>query len=85
MIKGLIIMMMLSFTIASSDKTKCSNEEVGRYELQTLVYTSKKGTVYIVETVLDTKTGDVVKRRKKKASSYKLPYKDRYNKVITKE
>ncbi len=72
-------MIMLSWGIASS------TEEVGRYELETLVYTSKKGTVYIVETILDTKTGEVVKRRKKKASSYKLPYKDRYNKVITKE
>ena len=80
MIKVLIIMMMLSFTMASSDET-----EVGRYQLETLVYTSKKGTVYIVETVLDTKTGDVIKRRKKKASLYKLPSKDRYNKLITKE
>ena len=70
---------MLSLGVASSEF------EVGRYQLETLVYTSKKGTVYIVETVLDTKTGEVVKRRKKKASSYKLPYKDRYNKVITKE
>ena len=81
MIKILILTMMLSLTMASSEKDK----EVGRYQLETLVYTSKKGTVYIVETVLDTKTGDVVKRRKKKASLYKLPYKDRYNKLITKE
>ena len=81
MIKILILTMMLSLTRASSEKDK----EVGRYQLETLVYTSKKGTVYIVETVLDTKTGDVVKRRKKKASLYKLPYKERYNKLITKE
>ena len=60
-------------------------KEVGRYQLETLVYTSKKGTVYIVETVLDTKTGDVVKRRKKKASLYKLPYKSSKGKMITKE
>ena len=79
MIKGLIIMMMLSFMMASSES------EVGRYQLETLVYTSKKGTVYIVETVLDTKTGDVVKRRKKKASLYKLPYKSSKGKMITKE
>ena len=46
---------------------------------------SKKGKVYIVETILDTKTGKVVTRRKKKASSYKLPYKDRYNKMIREE
>ena len=60
-------------------------EEVGRYQLETLTYVSKKGTTYIVETILDTKTGKVVIRRKKKASLYKLPYKDRYNKTITEE
>tara|TARA_B100000287_G_scaffold384620_1_gene391273 strand:- start:499 stop:702 length:204 start_codon:yes stop_codon:yes gene_type:complete len=62
-----------------------TEKEVGRYQLETLMYTSKKGTVYIVETILDTKTGKVVTRRKKKASSYKLPYKNRYNKMIHEE
>ena len=62
-----------------------ADTEIGRYQLETTTYTSKKGIVYVVETVLDTKTGEVVKRRKKKASMYKLPYKDRYNKLITKE
>tara|TARA_Y100001963_G_C6621872_1_gene372108 strand:+ start:81 stop:284 length:204 start_codon:yes stop_codon:yes gene_type:complete len=62
-----------------------TEKEVGRYQLETLMYTSKKGTVYIVETILDTKTGKVVTRRKKKASSYKLPYKNRYNQMIHEE
>ena len=76
----LIGLLLVSFLISAD-----TEKEVGRYQLETLMYTSKKGTVYIVETVLDTKTGKVVTRRKKKASSYKLPYKDRYNKLITKE
>jgi hypothetical protein len=59
--------------------------EVGRYQLETITYTSKKGTVYIVETVLDTKTGKVVVRRKKKASSYKLPYKNTKGRMINEE
>ena len=77
----LMYFMLISFLISADVKEK----EVGRYQLETTTYTSKKGTVYIVETVLDTKTGEVVKRRRKKASLYKLPYKDRYNKIITKE
>ena len=71
---------MISFLI-SNDVEK----EVGRYQLAVSIYESKKGTTYIVETVLDTKTGKVVLRRKKKASRYKLPYKDRYNKMIYEE
>ena len=64
----LIGLLLISFLI--SEET-----EIGRYQLETLTYTSKKGTVYIVETILDTKTGKIVKRKKKKASFYKLPYK----------
>ena len=79
MTKLLIGLLLMSFLISSDV------EEVGRYQLETSVYTNKKGTIYIVETVLDTKTGKVVTRRKKKASSYKLPYKNRYNKIINEE
>ena len=32
-------------------------KEIGRYQLETITYESKKGTVFIVETILDTKTG----------------------------
>ena len=48
-------------------------------------FENKKGTIYIVETVLDTKTGKVITRRKKKASSYKLPYKNKHRKTIYEE
>jgi len=69
---------MISFLISSDVEEK----EVGRYQLAVSIYESKKGTTYIVETVLDTKTGKIVKRRKKKASRYKLPYKGNYGKMI---
>jgi hypothetical protein len=65
--------------------TELPTGDVGRYQLETITYTSKKGIVYVVETILDTKSGKVVVRRKTRATRYKLPYKDRYNKIITKE
>ena len=76
-----IFLLMVSFLIPKDVEDK----EVGRYQLAVSIYENKKGTTYIVETVLDTKTGKIVTRRKKKASSYKLPYKNRYNKMIYQE
>tara|TARA_Y100001973_G_scaffold105296_1_gene177918 strand:+ start:218 stop:460 length:243 start_codon:yes stop_codon:yes gene_type:complete len=76
----LVSLILISFLISSQ-----TENEIGRYQLETLTYTSKKGTVYIVETILDTKTGKIVKRKKKKASSYKLPYKDSRGKIITED
>ena len=79
--KLLMSLFLISFLI-SNDVEK----EVGRYQLAVSVYESpKSGKVYIVETVLDTKTGKIVKRKKKKASFYKLPYKNRKGKMITEE
>jgi hypothetical protein len=74
----LIGLMLVSFLI-SSDVEK---EEAGRYQLAVSIYESKKGITYIVETVLDTKTGKIVTRRKKKASRYKLPYKGSRGQMI---
>ena len=79
--KKLFVGLILSSFLLSTD----IDNTVGKYQLSTVTYTSKKGTVYIVETVLDTQTGEVVKRRKIKASTYKLPYKNRKGKLITKE
>ena len=76
---------MILFLLVSLVIPKDEMVEAGRYQLAVSVYESKKGVTYIVETVLDTKTGKVVVRRKKKASRYKLPYKDRYNKMIHEE
>ena len=72
----LISLMLVSFLLSTE------TEEVGRYQLAVSIYESKKGTTYIVETVIDTKTGKIVKRKKKKASSYKLPYKNRKGQMI---
>ena len=57
-------------------------EEVGRYQLAVSTYTSQKGKVYIVETVLDTKTGEVVKRKRIYHTKYKLPFKDSRGRLI---
>ena len=38
--------------------------ENGRYQLSTTTAISKKGSVYVVETVIDTKTGIIVRRKK---------------------
>ena len=73
-----VCLLMMSFLISEE-------KEVGRYQLAVSIYESKKGITYIVETVLDTKTGKVVTRRKKKASSYKLPYKNKQRKTIYEE
>ena len=72
----LIGLMMLSFVVASLPVKGKVEREVGRYQLETLVYESKKGKIYIVETILDTKTGMVVKRKKIYHTKYKLPYRD---------
>ena len=74
----LISLLLISFLVSAET-------EIGRYQLETTTYINKKGTVYIVETILDTKSGKVVVRRKNKASSYKLPYKVNRGKTIHKE
>ena len=77
----LLVLLMVSFLIPKNVEEK----EVGRYQLAVSIYENKKGITYIVETVLDTKTGKVIIRRKKKASSYKLPYKSHRGKTIYEE
>tara|TARA_Y100001937_G_scaffold128294_1_gene203805 strand:+ start:30884 stop:31081 length:198 start_codon:yes stop_codon:yes gene_type:complete len=63
----------------------CLFAEVGKYQVSTTVATSKKGTTYIVETVIDTETGKIVKRKKIVMSKYKLPYKNNRGKMITED
>ena len=70
--------MLISFLVSAEPE-----KEVGRYQLETTTYTSQKGKVYIVETVLDTKSGKVVKRKRIYHTKYKLPYKDNKGRVIT--
>ena len=80
--KFLIGLLLMSFLISANVEEK---QEVGRYQLAVSTYTSQKGKVYIVETVLDTKTGKVVKRKRIYHTKYKLPYKNSRGKMIYEE
>ena len=77
----LICLVLVSFLIPKDVEDK----EVGRYQLAVSTYTSQKGKIYIVETVLDTKTGKVVKRKRIYHTKYKLPYKDNYGRMVNEE
>ena len=74
--KLLIMLVLMSFLSA---------QDIGKYQLSVTTATNSKGKTYIIETVIDTQTGDIVKRKKIYLSKYKLPYKDRYNKLVTKD
>ena len=52
----------LILLVASSILFSEENTEVGRYQLEVTTYQNNKGKIYIVETVLDNKTGKFVKR-----------------------
>ena len=79
----LVSLLLVSFLISNNVEVK--EVEVGRYQLAVSTYTSQKGKVYIVETVLDTKTGKVVKRKRIYHAKYKLPYKNNKGKMIYEE
>ena len=51
----LMVLLMASFLMS---------EEIGRYQLSVSTAISKKGKVYVVEAVIDTKTGKIIKRNK---------------------
>ena len=72
--------MLVSFLISTPNKVE--EEEVGRYQLSTTTAISKKGSVYVVETVIDTKTGTIVRRKKISLSKYRLPYKDNFGRMV---
>ena len=57
--KFLIGLLLVSFLISAETK-----EEVGRYKIEVTTYTSKKGNVYVLETIFDTKTGKVIDRKR---------------------
>ena len=63
----LIVLLLVSFLIPKN----VEEAEVGRYQLAVSTYTSLKGKIYIVETVLDTKTGKVIKRKRIYHTKYK--------------
>ena len=65
----LIGLLLISFMVSAEPEIK---KEVGRYQVATTTYTSPKtGKLYIVETVIDTKTGEIVKRKRFYYTKYK--------------
>ena len=64
--KFLIGLLLVSFLVSAETK-----EEVGRYKIEVTTYVSKKGNVYVLETIFDTKTGKVVERKRFYHTKYK--------------
>ena len=58
--KLLIGLLLVSFMVSAEPK----KEELGRYKIEITTYTSKKGSVFVLETIFDTKTGKVVERKR---------------------
>ena len=58
--KLLIGLLLVSFMVSAEPEKK----EVGRYKIEVTTYTSKKGNVYVLETIFDTKTGKVIERKR---------------------
>ena len=58
--KFLIGLLLVSFMVSAEPE----KEEVGRYKIEVTTYTSKKGNVYVLETIFDTKTGKVIDRKR---------------------
>ena len=62
--KFLLVMLLVSFMVGAKTITDEVKEEVGRYKIEVTTYTSKKGNIYVLETVFDTKLGKVVERKR---------------------
>ncbi len=58
--KLLIGLLLVSFMVSAEPE----KEELGRYKIEVTTYVSKKGSVFVLETVFDTKTGKVVERKR---------------------
>ena len=58
--KLLIGLLLVSFMVSAEPQ----KEEVGRYKIEITTYVSKKGSVFVLETVFDTKTGKVIERKR---------------------
>ena len=59
--KLLIGFLLVSFMVSAEPKKE---EELGRYKIEITTYVSKKGSVFVLETIFDTKTGKVVERKR---------------------
>ena len=64
--KFLIGLLLVSFMVSAEPEKK----EVGRYKIEVTTYVSKKGNVYVLETIFDTKLGKVVERKRYYHTNY---------------
>ena len=65
--KLLMGLLLVSFMVSAEPEKK---EEVGRYKIEVTTYVSKKGNVYVLETIFDTKLGKVVERKRYYHTNY---------------
>ena len=59
-----LLMGLLLVSVMVSAKTIVEKEEIGRYKIEVTTYVSKKGSVFVLETIFDTKTGKVIDRKR---------------------
>ena len=62
--KFLIGLMLISFLVSAKTISEDIKEEVGRYKIEITTYVNKKGNIYVLETVFDTKLGKVIERKR---------------------
>ena len=65
--KFLIGLLLVSFMVSAEPEKK---EEGGRYKIEVTTYVSKKGNIYVLETIFDTKLGKVVERKRYYHTNY---------------
>ena len=68
--KLLIGFMLVSFLVSAKTISEDIKEEVGRYKIEVTTYVSKKGNIYVLETIFDTKLGKVVERKRYYHTNY---------------
>ena len=61
--KLLIGLLLVSFMVSAEP-------EIGRYKIEVTTYVSKKGNIYVLETIFDTKLGKVVERKRYYHTNY---------------
>ena len=66
--KLLMGLLLVSFMVSA--KTIVEKEEIGRYKIEVTTYVSKKGNIYVLETIFDTKLGKVVERKRYYHTNY---------------
>ena len=64
--KLLIGLLLVSFMVSAEPEKK----ELGRYKIEVTTYVSKKGNIYDLETIFDTKLGKVVERKRYYHTNY---------------